>query len=115
MSRVIQVLGVSAEFGGGPRAVQVFRFRQWAVARERSPWKAGQDLTTLLNRCGAELRALISSAFTERPNLDVFRNGQLPGGQTRRLHWCVAVRARRTPHLARQRNQRRTSRLGGAR
>ena len=36
MSRAIQVLAVPAEFSGGPNSVQVSRFHQWAMTRERS-------------------------------------------------------------------------------
>ncbi|WP_410593656.1 hypothetical protein [Amycolatopsis sp. lyj-23] len=36
MSRAIQVLAVPVEFGGGPNSVQVSRFHQWAVTKERS-------------------------------------------------------------------------------
>ncbi|WP_409496001.1 hypothetical protein [Amycolatopsis sp. cmx-11-12] len=36
MSRAIQVLAAPAEFGGGPNSVQVSRFHQWAVTKEKS-------------------------------------------------------------------------------
>lgn len=48
-------------------------------------WDAltGKGLIDRNTRRAADLRAVISGAYAERPDRDIFRNGPIPGGEHR--------------------------------